>query len=314
MCSRYAGPAISGSRMAGYTFDDPAFRALVLPNTELLTLAAGFAWLEGPVWCPDANQLLVSDLPNDRILRWTEDRGIGVFRQPSGFANGHTRDRDGRLIGCSHQHRCLLRTEPNGSLTKLATHRGGKRLNGPNDVVVHSDGAIWFTDPLYGGNTDYEGGKHAAELPPCVYRFDPGTGELAVAADDFIGPNGLCFSPDERRLYVAESGAQFAADPVRHIRVFDVAEGKRLTNGRVFHKVDPGFTDGLRCDEDGRVWSSAGDGVHCIGHDGAPLGRIITGCTVSNLTFGGRNRCRLFLCASHALLAIYTNVRGAQRP
>ncbi len=297
-----------------YEFTDPAFRALVLPNAQLLTLGTGFAWLEGPVWFADANQLLVSDLPNDRILRWTEDGGISVFRQPSGFANGHTRDRQGRLIGCSHQHRCLTRTETDGIVTVLAANYRGRRLNGPNDVVVHSDGAIWFTDPHYGGNTDFEGGKHAAELPPCVYRLDPATGDLDVVADDFAGPNGLCFSPDERLLYIAESGPQFSADPVQHIRVFDVQDARRLANGRVFYEVSPGFTDGLRCDEDGRVWSSAGDGVHCIGTDGAKLGGIITGCTVSNLTFGGRNRCRLFICASHDLMAIYTNVRGAARP
>jgi gluconolactonase len=300
--------------MDRYAFDDPAFRALVLPNAELLTLGSGFAWLEGPVWCADANQLLVSDLPNDRILRWIEDAGVSIYRQPSGFANGHARDRQGRLIGCSHQRRCLLRTELDGSLTELATHHGGKRLNGPNDVVVHSDGAIWFTDPHYGGNTDYEGGKHAAELPPSVYRLDPATGTLDIVADDFAGPNGLCFSPDQRLLYVAESGAQFAADAVRHIRVFDVADGQRLTNARIFHTIDPGFSDGLRADEEGRVWSSASDGVHCIAPDGTRLGKILTGCTVSNLTFGGRNRSRLFICASHTLMAIYTNVRGAQTP
>jgi gluconolactonase len=300
--------------MDTYAVDDAAFRSLVLPNAPLLTLGAGFAWLEGPVWCADANQLLVSDLPNDRILRWSDDGGVTIFRQPSGFANGHTRDRQGRLIGCSHQRRCLLRTELDGSVTELAPTYNGRRLNGPNDVVVHSDGAIWFTDPLYGGNTDYEGGKHRAELPPCLYRLDPRTGELAVMADDFAGPNGLCFSPDERLLYVSESGAQFGTDPTRHIRVFDVEDGRRLANGRVFHQVEPGFADGLRCDEDGRIWSSAGDGVHCIGPDGKRLGKIRTGATVSNLAFGGRNRSRLFICASHALMAIYTNVRGAQLP
>jgi gluconolactonase len=300
--------------MDTYAVDDAAFRSLVLPNAPLLTLGAGFAWLEGPVWCADANQLLVSDLPNDRILRWSDDGGVTIFRQPSGFANGHTRDRQGRLIGCSHQRRCLLRTELDGSVTELAPTYNGRRLNGPNDVVVHSDGAIWFTDPLYGGNTDYEGGKHRAELPPCLYRLDPRTGELAVMADDFAGPNGLCFSPDERLLYVSESGAQFGTDPTRHIRVLDVEDGRRLANGRVFHQVEPGFADGLRCDEDGRIWSSAGDGVHCIGPDGKRLGKIRTGATVSNLAFGGRNRSRLFICASHALMAIYTNVRGAQLP
>lgn len=291
---------------------DERFHALVLPNAALLTLGEGYAWLEGPVWCADANQLLVSDLPSDRILRWTEDGGVSVFRQPSMFANGHTRDRQGRLIGCSHAGRCVTRTEPDGAQTILADRYDGKRLNGPNDVVVSADGAVWFTDPDYGGNTDYEGGKHAAELPPSVYRLDPG-GTLAVVADDFAGPNGLCFSPGEDRLYITETGAQFAADPMRHIRVFDPAGG-RLRSGRVFHAVSPGFADGLRCDSDGRVWTSAGDGVHCVHPDRTPLGKVLTGDTVANLTFGGRNRSRLFICASHRLMALYTNVRGAQVP
>ncbi len=300
--------------MTPYDIIEPEFRSLVLSNAELLTLADGFAWAEGPVWFADANQLLVSDVPNDRILRWSEEGGLSVFRQPSGFANGHTRDRQGRLIGCSDQRRCVTRLELDGGETALADRYDGRRLNSPNDVVVASDGAIWFTDPHYGINTDYEGGKQTAELPAQVYRFDPATAELAVVADDFAGPNGLCFSPDEKRLFIAESGAQFAPDPLRHIRVFDVEDGRRLTNGRVFHKVSPGFADGMRCDEDGRVWTSAGDGVHCLSPEGALIGKILTGGVVSNLTFGGRFRSRLFLCASHALMAIYMNVRGAERP
>ncbi len=292
---------------------DPSFRALVLPNAPLLTLGEGYAWLEGPVWCADANQLLVSDLPNDRILRWTEDAGVSVFRQPSGFANGHTRDRQGRLVCCSHQHRCIERTELDGSRTVLAESYQGRRLNAPNDVVVHSDGSIWFTDPLYGISTDYEGGKQRSELGPAVYRLEPDSGALRVVADDIAGPNGLAFSPDGRLLYVVEAGLQFVADPVHHIRVFDVHDG-RLSGGRVFHTISPGHEDGLRCDEDGRVWAGAGDGVHCIDAGGTLLGKIRTGCTVSNLTFGGRNRSRMFICASHALMAIYTNVRGAERP
>ncbi len=291
---------------------DPRFKALALPNAPLLTLGAGYAWLEGPVWFADANQLLVSDLPNDRILRWTEDGGVSVFRQPSNFANGHARDRQGRLVGCSHHGRSITRTELDGTITTLADRFEGRRLNGPNDLVVASDGAVWFSDPHYGGNTDYEGGKHEPELPPTLYRLDP-DGTLAVVADDFTGPNGLCFSPNERLLYVAESGWQFAPDPVQHIRVFDVA-GRRLERGRVFHTIEPGFADGMRCDSDGRVWSSAADGVHCIHPDGTVLGKVLTGATVSNLCFGGRNRCRLFICASHSLMAIYTNVRGAQCP
>ena len=165
-------------------------------------------------------------LPNDRIMRWTEDSGISVFRQPSGFANGHTRDRQGRLIGCSHRDRCIHRTELDGSITILADRYQGKRLNSPNDVVVHSDGAIWFTDPQYGISTDYEGGKQQPELPPQVFRLDPSRGELTVVAGDFEGPNGLCFSPDERFLYIAETGRLFATDPVRHIRRFEVRDGR----------------------------------------------------------------------------------------
>ena len=295
-----------------YEVLDPRFLACVLPNAALLTLGDGYAWLEGPVWFADQACLLVSDLPNDRILRVTND-GVSVFRQPSGFANGHARDPQGRLIGCSHRDRCITRTELDGRITVLADRFEGRRLNAPNDVVVQRDGTIWFSDPHYGINTDYEGGKHTPELPPTLYRLDPADGALTIAADDFAGPNGLCFSPDERLLYVAESGQQFASDPVQHIRVFAV-EGGRLAGGRVFHTVSPGFADGLACDEDGRLWTSAGDGVHCLDPSGALLGKILTGGVVANLAFGGRNRSRLFLCASHRLCAVYTNVRGAVWP
>ncbi|TPG58651.1 SMP-30/gluconolactonase/LRE family protein [Roseomonas nepalensis] len=301
--------------MDGFEVHDPRFLGYVLPNAPLVKLGEGFAWLEGPVWFADADCLLVSDLPNDRVLRWTESGGLSTFRHPSGFANGHTRDRQGRLLSCSHRDRCVTRTELDGSFTVLAERYEGKRLNSPNDIVCHSDGGIWFTDPPYGINTDYEGGKQASELPPALYRLDPRSGALRIMAADFAGPNGLCFSPDEKRLYVSESGPQFAPDPPRHIRVFDVAgDGQSLAGGGVFHAVSPGFADGLRCDESGNVWSSAADGVHCIAPDGNLLGRIKVPFTVSNLAFGGRNRARLFLCASHTLFAIYTNVRGAQRP
>lgn len=294
---------------------DPRFRSFTLPNATLETLGEGYGWLEGPVWFADLQCLLFSDIPNDRILRWTESGGVSVFRQPADFANGHTRDRDGRLVGCSHRRRCLYRTELDGTITTLVDHYRGRRLNSPNDVVAHSDGSVWFSDPVYGISTDYEGGIQESELPANVYRFDPHDASLAVVADDFAGPNGLCFSPDERRLYVAETGPPFAADPVRHVRVFDVSDdGKHLSGGRVFCKVDSGYTDGLRCDEDGNVWASAGDGVHCFDPSGMLLGKIATPCVVSNLAFGGRCRSRLFLCASQMLLAIYVNRRGAQRP
>ena len=301
--------------MDGFDIHDPRFRAYVLPNAPLVKLGEGFAWLEGPVWFADQDCLLVSDLPNNRILRWSESGGVSVFRQPAGFANGHTRDRQGRLLGCSHHDRCITRTELDGSITVLADRFAGKRLNSPNDIVCRSDGTIWFSDPFYGINTDYEGGKQTPELPATLYRLDPADGSLRVMADDFAGPNGLCFSPDERLLYVSESGPQFAANPERHIRVFEVLDdGTRLSHGRVFHTIEPGFADGFRCDQEGNIWSSAADGVHCISVDGTLLGRIKVPFTVSNLTFGGRNRARLFICASHTLYAIYTNVRGAERP
>jgi len=293
---------------------DPSFKAFVLPNAPLELLADGFRWLEGPVWFADHQCLLMSDLPNDRIMRYSDNGGISVFRQPAGFANGHTRDREGRLISCSHQHRCITRTELDGTVTVLADRYAGRRLNAPNDVVVKSDGTIWFTDPHYGINTDYEGGKQLAELPPSVYRLDPANGSLALVADDFQGPNGLCFSADENLLYISETGLQFAPDPVQHIRVFDVTNRAGLSNGRVFHTITPGAADGLRCDEHGNLWSSAADGVHCIGPAGDLLGKIHVPSTVANLTFGGRNRSRLFICAGRELYAIYLNQRGAQLP
>ena len=295
------------------TYDD-RFRSMVLPNAPLETLGEGYGWLEGPVWFADHDCLYVSDIPNDRILRWSEHGSVSVFRRPAGFANGHARDRQGRLIGCSHHDRCITRTELDGTVTVLASRYGGKRLNSPNDIVCKSDGTIWFSDPPYGINTDYEGGKQCSELPPAVYRLEPATGDLTLVADDFDGPNGLAFSPDERFLYVAESGRQFAREPRQCIRRFGVLADGRLSGGECFHKVSPGFADGFRVDEGGNIWSSAADGVHCISPGGDLLGKIRTPGLVSNLVFGGRNRSRLFLCASHQLLAIYTNARGCARP
>ncbi len=301
--------------MPDYEIHDERFRAYVLPNAPLVKLADGFAWVEGPVWFADQEMLIFSDLPNDALARWTEAGGVTVFRRPSGFTNGSTRDRQGRLVSCSHQGRCITRTEWDGTTTVLADRYAGKRLNSPNDIVCRSDGSLWFTDPIYGISTDYEGGKQTPELPPAVYRLDPDSGDLCVVAADFTGPNGLAFSPAEDLLYIAESGAQFAADPIQYIRVFSVEEhGRRLSGGEPFHKISPGFADGLRVDIDGNLWCSAADGVHCIAPEGGELGRIKVPDRVSNLAFGGRHRCRLFICASHTLYAIYTNQRGASRP
>lgn len=300
--------------MANIEVIDPRFKDCVLPNAPLEKLGEGFRWLEGPAWFADLQCLLVSDIPNNRIMRWTESGGMSVFREPSDFANGHTRDRQGRLIGCSHHQRSIRRTEYDGTATVLVDRYQGKRLNSPNDVIVKSDGTIWFSDPKYGIVTDYEGGKQESELPSNLYRFDPRDGSLGMVADDFEGPNGLCFSPDEKLLYVAECGPPFAIDPVQHIRVFGVGDDNALRNARVFHKVTPGMADGFRCDEDGNIWSSAADGVHCIAPDGELIGKIKVPYTVSNLAFGGRHYSRLFICGSQTLYAMYVNRRGAQRP
>ena len=300
---------------AGFEIHDPRFRGYLLDNALLEELGSGFRWLEGLLWMGDADCLLFQDLPHDRTLRWIEGEGISVYRSPSHYANGQTRDRQGRLIACSHRGRCLYRTEYDGSVTTLVTHHAGKRLNSPNDVIVKSDGSIWFSDPTYGISNDYEGGRQASEQAPALYRFDPETNEIAIAVGDFDGPNGLAFSPDERRLYVAETGDQNHAEPRQYIRVFDVGpDGRTLTGGDVFHKIEPGYCDGMRVDEDGIVWSSAADGVHCLSPDGRLMGKILIPHRVSNLCFGGPAKNRLFIGASHTLYAIFLNRRGAQWP
>jgi gluconolactonase len=307
-------PAWQIAALDPYETLDARFHRYVLPNSPLVSLGEGFGWLEGPVWFADHGCLVLSDIPNDRLVRWSERGGFEVFRTPAGFCNGNTRDRQGRLVSCSHQKRAIIRTEWDGTLTVLADRFRGKRLNSPNDIVCRSDGSLYFTDPTYGISTDYEGGRQVPELPPAVYRLDPASGELSCIADDFAGPNGLAFSPDERHLYIAETGAQFTPGTERHIRVFDVGPQGALSKGRMFHQVTPGYADGFRLDLDGNIWSSAANGVHCISPDGEKLGAIRVPHVVSNLTFGGRNRSRLFICASHTLYAIYTNQRGAELP
>ena len=301
--------------MDGFDIRSPRFARYILSNAALETLAAGFRWIEGPVWMGDANCLLFQDLPNDRTMRWIEGQGVSVYRAPSHFANGQTRDRQGRLIACSHRGRCLYRTEYDGHVTTLVDRHAGKRLNSPNDVVVKSDGSIWFTDPLYGISNDYEGGRQTSEQPPAVYRFEPETGDIRIVANDFDGPNGLVFSPDETRLYIAETGNQTEQTPRQYIRVFDVElDGATLSGGDIFYKIDPGYCDGMRVDEHGNIWSSAADGVHCISADGELLGRIFVPHRVSNVTFGGPAKNRLFIGSSTTLYAIFLNCRGVQFP
>lgn len=296
--------------MSFFEIHDPAFASFVMGNAPLKRLATGFDWVEGPVWLGDQNCLLFSDIPNNRILRWSED-GVTTYRQPSNFANGHTRDRQGRLLSCEHGARRVTRTEWDGTITVIADSYQGKPLNSPNDVIVADDGAIWFTDPHYGIMTDYEGFKSPQELPCSVYRVDP-SGTLEAVITDMACPNGLAFSLDESRLYVADTGRMFHSDP-QHIKVFDMVAG-RPTNGRIFHTVDKGCADGIRVDSDGNLWSSAGDGVHCISPDGNLLGKILVPETVSNICFGGRAKHRLFITATTSLYSVILNRKGVQWP
>jgi gluconolactonase len=286
-------------------------------NAGIERIATGFRWAEGPVWFPAHGTLIWSDIPNNRMLRWQEADGhVSVFRAPSNHSNGNTRDREGRLVTCEHDTRRVTRTEHDGRITVLAERYQGKPLNAPNDVVVAADGAVWFTDPGYGIDGPYEGHAAPAELPRNVYRLDPVSGALAVVADDFVRPNGLCFSPDEARLYIVDSGLTHGGPA--HIRVFDV-RGGRLANGRVFaDDFAPGFTDGLRCDAAGNVWASMGwadpaeDGARCYAPDGALIGKVLVGESCANLCFGGAKGNRLFLCASTSVYAVHLNMVGAR--
>jgi len=294
--------------MDGFEIREARFGHFLLSNASLETLASGFRWIEGLVWMGDAGCLLFQDLPSNRTMRWTEGQGVSVYRSPSSYANGQTRDRQGRLISCSHRERCLFRTELDGAVTRLIDRHDGRRLNSPNDVAVK------FTDPLYGIQTDYEGARQTSEQPPALYRFDPGTGNIRIAAGDFDGPNGLAFSPDERRLYVSETGDQTSNNPKQYIRAFDLGEDGRLSGGEIFHKIDPGYADGLCVDEDGNLWASAADGVHCLDPSGRLLGKVLVPHRVSNLTFGGALKNRLFIGGSNTLYSIFLNRRGIAWP
>ena len=300
-----------------YTVIDDRFRRLTLGTASLETLWTGGRWVEGPAYFAAGRYLVWSDIPNNRMLRWDEtDGSVSVFRQPSYHANGHTVDREGRLVSCEHQRRAVTRTEFDGSRTVLVDRIGDQRLNSPNDVVVKSDGTIWFSDPTYGIDSDYEGDAAPSEIGAShVYRYDPATRECAAVATDFAKPNGLAFSPDERLLYVADTGATHAKDGPRHIRRFAVAgDGRTLSGGEVFATCGSGLFDGFRLDVHGNLWTSAGDGVHCYAPDGTLLGKIAVPEIVANLCFGGPKRNRLFICATTSLYAIYVQTAGCRRP
>lgn len=298
-----------------YEYYDKRFYDLTVPIAEVEELFDVCRWAEGPVWFNEHSTLVWSDIPNRRLLRWIEGQGVSVFRHESNYANGNTRDRLGRLVSCEHGGRRVTRTEPDGTITVIADAYDGKRLNSPNDVVVKSDGSVWFTDPNYGIMSDYEGYKAEMEQSGCfVFRADPATGALTIVADDFVKPNGLAFSPDERILYIADSGRSHDPDGPHHIRAFDVGDDGKLGNGRVFAEVDPGVPDGFRVDIHGNVWTSCQNGVICLAPDGTPLGKIKIPQMVANLTFGGPKRNRLFITATKSLYAVYVATTGAQVP
>ena len=305
--TRYPDPAIHAL--------DPRFEKYWVKLAAVERLATGLRWAEGPVWFGDGRTLLWSDIPNNRIMKWEEETGaVGIFRKPSNFANGHTRDRQGRLVSCEHGGRRVTRTEYDGAITVLIDNFEGKRLNSPNDVVVKSDGSIWFTDPTFGILGNYEGHKAEPELGQNVYRIDGATGQASIVADDVLGPNGLCFSPDETILYIVESRGV----PNRKIRAYDMTGGGgKIVNGRIFIDAGPGGTpDGMRSDIDGNLWCGWGmgsaelDGVLIFAPDGTPIGRIALPERCANLCFGGLKRNRLFMASSQSLYALYVNTQG----
>lgn len=299
------------------TFDvlDKRFTKYILGNVHKEVLYTGTRWAEGPAYFPAGRYLVWSDIPNNRLMRYDEtDGNVSVFQQPSRNQNGHTVDRQGRLVSCEHQGRCVSRVELDGTTTVLVDNYQGKRLNSPNDVIVKSDGTIWFTDPTYGIDGEYEGDKADSELGGSyVFRFDPKTGDLKIVADDFVKPNGLAFSPDESILYIADTGLTHVENGPQHIRAFKVGKGGKLTGGKVWAECTVGLFDGFRLDTHGNVWTSAGDGVHCLTPEGELIGKVLTGEVVANVEFGGIKRNRLYICATTTLQSVYLGVQGVPR-
>lgn len=299
-----------------YETVDDRFGDCIDPVAQLERLYTGCRWAEGPVYLADSRSLIFSDVPNRRMLRYDEASGkVSLFRTATGNANGNTRDRQGRLLTCEQSARRVIRTEPDGSLTVIADSYHGKRLNAPNDLVVRSDGTIWFTDPSYGIMSDFVGVKEQREIATNnVYRVDPVTGDIVVVADDFVMPNGIAFSPDETLLYIVDSGYLPDQTAPRHIRAFDVDTAGQASNSRVLAEFQPGIADGFRVDTDGRLWVGVWDGVHVVSPEGDLIGKIHVPEAAANLTFGGPRRNRLYITATTSLYAIFTNVTGAQRP
>jgi gluconolactonase len=302
---------------------DPRFKKYIAGTTLLRRIWTGAEWTEGPVWFGDMHCVIFSDIPNNRLLRYDTVSGDTTdFRSPSNFINGNTRDRQGRLVSCEHAARRVTRTDYDGKITVLTDNYQGKKLNSPNGVVVKSDDSIWFTDPSYGTAGDHEGHREPSELPHNVYRIDGKTAQMTVVADDFDQPNGLCFSPDEKKLYITDTGRGKDGVSPSLIRVYDVTDDSKLNNGKVFHDFSDtkgGLSDDIRCDEDGNIWSAGGwsadpmfNGVAVLAPSGDVIGRIVLPETAANLCFGGHDHNRLFICASTSLYAVDVNTRGVE--
>ena len=297
----------------GFEVIDARFNDCLVGHVRVERLWTGARWAEGPAWFAAGRYLICSDIPNNRMLRYDEtDGSVSVFRHPSNYSNGNTVDRQGRLVSCEHFARRVTRTEHNGSITVIADRYEGKRLNSPNDVVVKSDGSIWFTDPSYGILIDYEGERHESEIGNNnVYRVDAKTGKITIVCSDIDKPNGLAFSPDEKFLYIADSGVSHKVGGNKHIRRFDVSsDGQTLGKSKIFADCNSGLFDGFRTDSDGRIWTSAGDGVHCYLPDGTLIGKILIPELVANVTFGGAKLNRLFICGTTSLYSAYLAING----
>lgn len=296
---------------AGFEVIEPEFEACLIGHARVERLWTGARWSEGPVWFAAGRYLLWSDIPNNRLLRWDEtDGSVSVYRSPSNFANGNTVDRQGRLITCEHGARRVTRTELNGTITVLADRFEGKRLNSPNDVVVKSDGSVWFTDPSYGIMADYEGERGISELAACFVFCLGVDGELRVVAEDYVKPNGLAFSPDEQMLYIADTGASHLKGAPKHIRCHKVGSDGSLTDEGVFADCGHGLFDGFRVDLDGRIWTSTAEGVHCYNAAGVLIGKIHIPEIVANVCFGGAKLNRLFICGTTSLYSVYLAING----
>jgi gluconolactonase len=309
-------PTVDGSGVPGWSAPtgDPSFNRLLAPGAFLRRLATGATWSEGPVWLPEDGCVLWSDIPGNRILRWSPTGEASIFLDGSEFENGHTLDLDGSIIACSHGERRVERLGRDGARTPIVERYRGARLNSPNDVIVKSDGTIWFTDPPYGIVQAHEGHLADSEIGDnLVFRFNPATGDLDPVTDALEDPNGLAFSPDESILYVADTSAALRKDGSgnHHIVAFDVAGGRALVNERVFYVCDRGLADGFRVDVEGNVWTSAQDGMHIVSPDGRLLGRIPVPEKTSNCVFGGTEGNQLFITAGTSLYMIETATRGA---